>query len=246
MEDELDKIEEAHLDWRKVLKEFYEPFTSDMAAAGKNMISTKMTGEPTDVKCPECKEPMEKRLNRYGYYLRCTKAPDCKGTHRLDRKGNIQEREKPRPTGIKCDLCGAEVVRATGRFGPYLACERYLNKECTFTMKLNKDEHPVRKFKPFPTEIECEKCKAPMVVRVTFRGKNRRPFLSCSKFPKCRNALDLPEELKEVVGKQAMAQYHENVAKDQRDLVIFQKTLAQQEELQEKEQAVASAANGGE
>ncbi|MCW8130284.1 MAG: type I DNA topoisomerase [Planctomycetota bacterium] len=228
MESELDKIEEAHLDWRKVLTEFYDPFTNDLVQATKDMVATKGQAEMTDVKCPECAAPMEKRLNRFGFYLRCSKAPDCKGTLRLDNKGNIKEKEKPQPTGMVCDVCGADVVKSVGRFGPYFHCVKYADKQCTFTMKCNKEGHPIRKFKALPTEKVCEKCKSPLVVRVTSRGKNRRPFLSCSNFPKCRAAMDLPPELAGL-GEDAMKQWHALDAKNKADLETYQATQAQQE-----------------
>ena len=197
MELELDKIEKAEMDWRKVIAAFYGPFARDFKDAEDNMVSTKAQGEKSDVICPDCGSPMEKRLSQFGYYLRCTRAPECKVTFNLDAKGNITKKEGPRPTGIKCDICGSDVVKSTGRFGPYLHCVKYPTKECTFTMKLNKEGHPLgaessKRCRPIAC---CEKCKSPMVVRVTSRGKTRRPFLSCSNFPKCRAAMDLPPEL---------------------------------------------------
>ena len=46
---------------------------------------------------------------------------------------------------------------------------------------------------PIETGLACEKCGSPMVVRKSWRG----PFLSCSGFPKCRNAKTIPADLKE-------------------------------------------------
>jgi DNA topoisomerase-1 len=232
METELDKIEEAHFDWRKVIADFYGPFAKDLEAAKKGMPSTKVSGEPTDVKCPDCGSAMEKRLSKFGYYLRCSKAPECKATYRLDAQGNISAKEGPQPTGIKCDVCGSDVVKSTGRFGPYLHCVKYATKECAFTMKLNKEGHPIRKFAPITTDKVCEKCKSPMVVRVTSRGKTRRPFLSCSGFPKCRAATDLPPELA-ALGEQAMAQWVRLDAKNKADLGAFLATQAAQKEQEE-------------
>ena len=228
MESELDKIEEAHLDWRKVLAEFYKPFTLDLEKAKVGIVSTKGQGEKTDVKCPECGSPMEKMLSRFGFYLRCTQAPGCKSTLRLNAKGQIQEKEKPQPTGMKCDLCGADVARSVGRFGPYFHCVKYPAKECTYTMKSNKDGHPIRKFKPLPSGLKCEKCKSDLVVRVTSRGKKRKPFLSCSNFPKCRAAVDLPPELAKV-GAEAMLQWQAMDLKNKADLELYLANQAQLE-----------------
>ncbi|HYG74624.1 MAG TPA: type I DNA topoisomerase [Planctomycetota bacterium] len=229
MEMELDKIAEAHLDWHRVIADFYGPFSKDLESAKKSMVSTKTQGEPTDVKCPDCASPMEKRLSKFGYYLRCTKAPECKATYRLDAMGNIQKKEGPQPTGLKCDKCGNDVVKSVGRFGAYLHCVKYSTKECTYTMKLNKEGHPIRKFAPIATDKVCEKCKSPLVIRVTSRGKTRRPFLSCSNFPKCRAAADLPPDLA-AKGEQAMAQWREIDAKNKADLEIYQAYLASQKD----------------
>ena len=76
MELELDKVSEAHLDWRKAIGDFYGPFSRDLANAAKNMQNTKQTSEKTDVVCPDCGAMMEKRLSQFGFYLRCSKAPD--------------------------------------------------------------------------------------------------------------------------------------------------------------------------
>ena len=228
MEGELDKIEEAEMNWKKVLEEFYGPFAQDVTKASTKMTSTKGKGEPSDVKCPACGAPMEKCFNRFGYYLRCTKGPECKTTLRLDSQGNIQEKEKPQATGLTCDLCGSPVFKSTGRFGPYLHCEKYPEKKCTFTMKLNKAGQPIRKFKAIPTDKTCERCKSALVVRVAARGKARKPkaFLSCSNFPKCRAAMDLPPEMG-AVGETALKQWHELDVLNKRDLEVYQVTLAQ-------------------
>ncbi len=236
LELELDKVSDAHLDWKKVIANFYGPFSRDLANAKIHMQNTKQTSEPTDVKCPDCGSMMEKRLSQYGFYLRCSRAPECKATYRLDAQGNIQAKVGPILTGLKCDICGKDVVKSVGRFGPYLHCIDYADKKCTFTMKLNKEGHPIRKFAALPTDIKCEKCKSPMVVRVTSRGKTRRPFLSCSNFPKCRAASDLPPELK-ALGDKAMAQWAEIDAKNKRDLPIFLKTMAEQTKEEEPAEA---------
>jgi DNA topoisomerase-1 len=173
---------------------------------------------------------MEKRFNRYGYYLRCTKQ-GCKGTLRADAKGNVQEKPKPQATGLKCDKCGKDVMRSVGRFGAYLHCVDYAEKKCTYTMKLAKDGRPSRKFEPFATGLKCEKCGGDLVIRVSARGKKKipKPFLSCSKFPKCRFAADVPEDLKDI-GVQAVARWHENDKKNRNDWEIYQKVLAAQSE----------------
>jgi DNA topoisomerase-1 len=52
-------------------------------------------------------------------------------------------------------------------------------------MTLDAEGKPVVTAKP--TEHKCEKCGSPMGLRVGRRG----PFLACTGYPKCKNALDV-------------------------------------------------------
>ena len=67
MEDELDKIEEAHLDWVQVLREFYEPFREQLKRAGDQMEATR--GRPSEHRCPQCDAPMVYRWSKAGQFL---------------------------------------------------------------------------------------------------------------------------------------------------------------------------------
>jgi DNA topoisomerase-1 len=225
MEAELDKIEEAHLDWRQAVADFYGPFAKDLEKARKAITRAKPQGEKTDVPCPKCGSPMNKWLSKFGYYLKCSKAPECKATLRLDVQGRVQQPAVPQTTGLKCDLCGSDVVKSTGRFGPYLHCVNYRKKDqkdaCSFTMRVNKEGHPLRKFAPLATDRVCEKCGSKLVVRVAARRRNKRPFLSCPNFPKCRFAADLPPELA-ALGEQALQQWQAMDAKNKADLAVYQ------------------------
>ena len=52
MEDELDKIEDAHFDWVHVLNEFYQPFKKSLAAAMVEMEHVRAM--PREYTCPGC------------------------------------------------------------------------------------------------------------------------------------------------------------------------------------------------
>jgi DNA topoisomerase-1 len=68
-----------------------------------------------------------------------------------------------------------------GRFGPFLSCGKY--PECDGIVNLDKKgfvTHP--KTPPLLTDMKCPKCGAPLNIRRGAHG----PWLSCSKFPKCR------------------------------------------------------------
>ena len=76
MEEELDKIEEAHLDWVHVLDEFYGPFRASLDKAQVEM--ERAQPEPSDYVCPECGKQMVYRIGRNGRFLSCSGYPECK------------------------------------------------------------------------------------------------------------------------------------------------------------------------
>jgi DNA topoisomerase-1 len=96
---------------------------------------------------------------------------------------------------LRCPDCGREVTLKNGRFGPYFGCSGY--PKCAFVANLRGDakkraaaEVPTpAKPKPIPTDIPCEQCGTPMVIRTGRSG----PFLGCGKYPKCRFSKPLPE-----------------------------------------------------
>jgi DNA topoisomerase-1 len=47
-----------------------------------------------------------------------------------------------------------------------------------------------------PTDIDCDECGKPMIIRQGRRG----PFLGCSGYPKCRNTGEVPAKLLEDLG----------------------------------------------
>eukprot|EP00362_Geleiidae_sp_MMETSP1317_P000911 CAMPEP_0201283144 /NCGR_PEP_ID=MMETSP1317-20130820/7747_1 /ASSEMBLY_ACC=CAM_ASM_000770 /TAXON_ID=187299 /ORGANISM="Undescribed Undescribed, Strain Undescribed" /LENGTH=587 /DNA_ID=CAMNT_0047598381 /DNA_START=1068 /DNA_END=2832 /DNA_ORIENTATION=- len=53
MEDNLDKVEEAKLDFIKILKKFYSSFNKALKFADTKMLSIKGVGISTDLKCPD-------------------------------------------------------------------------------------------------------------------------------------------------------------------------------------------------
>jgi DNA topoisomerase-1 len=49
---------------------------------------------------------------------------------------------------------------------------------------------------PITTDIDCDECGKPMVIRKGRRG----PFLGCSGYPKCKNTGEVPAKLMEEMG----------------------------------------------
>jgi DNA topoisomerase-1 len=186
MEEQLDKIEEQHLDWLGVLREFYVPFKQNLETALAEMKHAKAEVSPSEYKCPECGKPLVYRFGKNGRFLSCSSYPKCKFACPCDRDSKMVEEKV---SEHKCPKCGKAMVERRGRFGPFLGCSDYPN--CKTTLKLDKQGNalPPRK-SPEPTGIKCYKCKeGELVVRESKRG----PFLGCNRFPKCRTIVSVKQ-----------------------------------------------------
>ncbi len=179
MEDELDKIEEEHLDWVQVLDSFYEDFSADLERAGEKMVKFTQMSDET---CEKCGKQMAVKLTSRGKFLACVGYPECKTTKPLGDDGN--ERPRPLPTDYTCEKCDSPMVIRTGRRGKFMACSAF--PKCRNTVSIDDDGKPV---KPQKSGEKCEKCGSDMIIRRSRRGK----FLACGAFPKCRNTRPLPD-----------------------------------------------------
>jgi len=192
MEEQLDKIEEQHLDWQEVLSEFYDPFKETLERAHEEMAHAKAETQPSDYTCPECSEPMVYRFGKNGRFLSCSAYPKCKFASPCDREGKMCA---PETTEHECPECGKAMILRKGRFGTFLGCSGY--PECKTTQKLDKEGKPLPPKAPAkPSGIRCYKCDGELVIRDSKRGE----FLGCGRFPKCRTIISIKqlENLKEL------------------------------------------------
>jgi DNA topoisomerase-1 len=107
---------------------------------------------------------------------------------KAEEKSKEDKEKYVEQTDIICDKCGAKMIVKSGRFGKFAACPNY--PKCKNTVKLDKNGKPAAvKERPEPekTDMVCEKCGAPMVIRTSRYGK----FYSCSNFPRCKNTKPL-------------------------------------------------------
>jgi len=188
-EDHLDSIEEAKRDWREVLREFYEPFSADLAKAQAEMHSVKKSlATPTGVQCPRCGAEMVVRLSKKGRFMACSGFPNCRYAQALDDEGEPTPVEK---LDEKCPECGEPLVVRTGRKGKFIACTGY--PKCRYTRNVEAAPAegqeaapaPARRA-PEPTGEKCPNCGKPLVAKEGRRGK----FIGCSGYPKCRYTRD--------------------------------------------------------
>jgi DNA topoisomerase-1 len=199
MELKLDQIEEQHLDWIKLLKDFYGPFHAVVDGALDKIEHA--GGTPSPYKCDKCGQPMVYRIGKNGFFLSCTRYPECDGIRPVDQQGKPKLQEK---SPYKCPKCGREMIKRKGRFGEFLGCSGYGKKDasgkpmCEVILNLDKDGRPMPPKMKVITQIKCEKCGSPMILRDSKRG----PFLGCSAFPKCRATRQVKklegDELKQV------------------------------------------------
>lgn len=174
MEDNLDEIANGNKDFVKTLKDFYGPFTKDIA--GKKHI-TKITnlGEaPTDIRCPKCQSPMIVKLAKTGKFYSCSKFPDCSGALTFEGK----ELAGPKITGEKCPDCQGDLVERDGRFGRFVACANY--PKCKY---IKKDGQLNEQGK---TEVSCPLCQKGFMTEK--RGRYGI-FYGCSNYPECKNII---------------------------------------------------------
>ncbi len=195
MEAELDKVEEDHLDWIKMLHRFYGPFKKDLEHAMENLSHAKAeaTPAPAEYKCAVCGAPTVYRFGKNGRFLSCSRYPDCKYAAPVDRDGI--PRAAAETVDVACPKCGGAMTSRTGRFGPFLGCARYGDKAnpCDGILNVDKKGKVVAPSPPaLLTDLPCPTCQSPLNLRNGLRG----PWLGCSRFPKCRGRgkwQDLPE-----------------------------------------------------
>ncbi|MCC6804014.1 MAG: type I DNA topoisomerase, partial [Anaerolineae bacterium] len=124
MEDELDDIAESKLEWRPMLRDFYDPFERRLKTA-RTAIERVNHVEEVGRACPVCGKPLVIRYGRFGKFIGCSDYPNCRHTEPLLEK-----------LGISCPVCGAEhggeiIQRRTQKGRVFYGCSRY--PECEFT-----------------------------------------------------------------------------------------------------------------
>ena len=103
----------------------------------------------------------------------------------VDGKKNIPSQKIAKPLeGEFCPECGGQLLVRKGRYGEFIACSNF--PKCKYTRQIDGTE----KAKPKETDIKCEKCGKPMVIKTSRAGEE---FLACSGYPKCKNAKPLKE-----------------------------------------------------
>ena len=183
MEDELDEVAEAKLDYLQVLDEFYGPFQESLAAAETNMQKVQIL---SDEICDKCGAPMLVKYSKGEPFLSCSRYPECKATRSRDGSPRVQAIE----TEHKCQKCGKPLMLRDGKRGQFLSCSGY--PACKESYNLDEQGNPVPSV--VETEHACPKCGKPMALRQGARGA----FLGCTGYPKCRSTMPVDDAGKPV------------------------------------------------
>ncbi|HKL10593.1 MAG TPA: type I DNA topoisomerase [Clostridia bacterium] len=162
LEAEFDKIESNEMPWRKVVGDFYEPFSKTLKEADDAIEKVDLT-EETDEICEKCGSPMVIKHGRFGRFLACSNYPECSNTKSIVMK-----------TGIQCPDCGGDIVeRRTKRGRVFYGCLNY--PKCDFSTwdKPVKDKCPkcdsmlVEKKSGKKTKIKCTNENCDYVIEKT-------------------------------------------------------------------------------
>ncbi|HEY1406451.1 MAG TPA: type I DNA topoisomerase, partial [Spirochaetota bacterium] len=166
MEDQLDGVEFARLEWVGMLREFYQPFHLTVEKAIETIEEMKgVLDEDTDLVCEKCGMPMKKKLGKFGFFLACSGFPACRNS-------------KPLPLG-KCpkDGCDGDVIKRSSKKGrAFYSCSRY--PDCDFITR------------EIPSDKHCPTCGKLLFTR-RIKGKGQK--LICLN-EKCGYSVDLLDE----------------------------------------------------
>ena len=155
MEDKLDAIEMNEIEWKKVVGDFYGPFSKELEAADKVIERVKIEDQLTGENCEFCGKPLVIKNGRFGDFIACSGYPECKNTKPIVEK-----------VGVPCPVCGKDLVARRSKKGRlFYGCSGY--PECN-TVFWNK-----------PVDKKCPDCGS---LLTTKGGRSKQ--LVCSN-PEC-------------------------------------------------------------
>ncbi|MEA3295766.1 MAG: type I DNA topoisomerase [Patescibacteria group bacterium] len=141
MEEKLDQIAENKIKWKKVIKDFYEPFSENLEKKYKEISKQKIAEQETQEICPKCGAKLIIKLGRFGKFYACPNFPKCRHTAPL----------KSASLGIKCPKCdkGEIIEKKTKKGKIFYSCNQY--PKCDFALW----DKPINK--------KCPKCDSLLI-----------------------------------------------------------------------------------
>ncbi len=143
MEEELDQVADGNMEWKKVIREFYEPFSADIEKAQELVDKIEIKDEEAGKECVVCGRPLLIKYGRFGKFLACSGFPECRHTESMNEE-----------VGVSCPFCSGSIVALRSKKGRrFYGCSNY--PECNFR-SWNK-----------PTGEKCPRCGDVMVEKVS-------------------------------------------------------------------------------
>ncbi len=172
MEEDLDNIAAGTIQWRPMIKSFWEPFNDLIIRKDKEIKKSDITTQPTDKTCPLCGKQVVIKLGRYGRFYACSGYPACRYVAPLET-----DDQQVQATEEICDKCGKPMQVKRGKYGPFLGCTGY--PDCKNIKSLKK---------PVDTGVTCPECGAgTLIERHSSKGRTKgRAFYGCSRYPDCK------------------------------------------------------------
>ncbi|HLO24487.1 MAG TPA: type I DNA topoisomerase, partial [Geobacteraceae bacterium] len=182
LEEELDRISRGEKQWKPLLHEFWEPFSTLLKQKEGEVNKSDLTTEATNEICPDCGKPLVVKLGKFGKFFACSGYPECKYIRKMEKEK--AEAAEPVFSDEKCEKCGSPMLIKDGRYGKYLACSAYPG--C-------KNIQPL--VKPKGTGVVCPECREGELTEK--KSRYGKMFYSCNRYPQCKFALwDPPVERK--------------------------------------------------
>ncbi len=120
METDLDRIAAGDEPWVEIIREFYVPFSDQVARAQEEMPELKVEYQSIGRDCPECGHDLVVRWGRFGKFISCSNFPECRYTEPWLEK-----------IGVICPNDGGDIVERRTRKGrTFYGCSNY--PECDF------------------------------------------------------------------------------------------------------------------
>ncbi len=123
LEEKLDQVADAEMDWVQLLHAFYEPFSVTLKAAEQSISPVEIAPEMAGENCEVCGLPMVIKYGRFGKFIACSGFPACKNSRSLVVK-----------TGVTCPKCrkGDLIERRSRRGKQFFGCSEY--PQCDFAV----------------------------------------------------------------------------------------------------------------
>ena len=136
LEEQLDRVSNGEMDYKKVLRDFWSDFTVKISEV-KDLRITQVIDSLNDLlephifpakpdgsdvrKCPTCEDgKLSLKLSRFGSFIGCTNYPNCKYTRQMTIPADGAEQPVDGTVLGTDPESGQPVTRRIGRFGPYL------------------------------------------------------------------------------------------------------------------------------